>query len=66
MNNDPDIIRWSQLKRFLIHTVGWMAVYAFFAWVGDFTRYSEASTTTHIVILVGLSVFMAYFTTRKD
>ncbi len=23
MKNDPDIIRWSQLKRILIHFLGW-------------------------------------------
>jgi len=26
MKNDPDIIRWSQLKRILIHFLGWTFV----------------------------------------
>ena len=30
MKNDPDIIRWSQLKRILIHFFGWAFVYFIF------------------------------------
>tara|TARA_B100000989_G_scaffold296997_1_gene281539 strand:+ start:474 stop:674 length:201 start_codon:yes stop_codon:yes gene_type:complete len=66
MTKDPDIIRWSQLKRFLIHVVGWLVIYGVCGWLIDITQYSEASTTSHIVILVGLSLLMAYLTTRKD
>ena len=62
MKNDPDIIRLSQIKRFLKHTFGWMAIYAFFGWLIDATQYSEQSTTTHIMMLVGLSVLMAFVT----
>lgn len=62
MNDDPDIIRWSQIKRFLIHVFGWMVTYAFFGWLGDVTRYSETSTTENIIILFVLSVFMAFIT----
>ncbi len=66
MNDDPDIIRWSQIKRFLKHTVCWFIGYGLIGWIGDFTRYSEASTTSHIVILIGLSLFMAVLTTQKN
>ena len=66
MNNDPDIIRWSQLKRFLKHTVGWIIVYGLIGLVTDVTQYSEGSTTAHILILVGLSLFMAALTTQKN
>ena len=62
MNDDPDIIRWSQLKRFLIHVVGWMVVYGVGGWLIDVTQYSEHSTTSHFVVLVALSVFMAFIT----
>jgi len=30
MENDPDIIRWSQLKKVLIHFLGWSFVYFIF------------------------------------
>jgi len=32
MKNDPDIIRWSQLKRILIHFLSWSFVYFIFGW----------------------------------
>ena len=32
MKNDPDIIRWSQLKLILIHFLGWAFVYFIFGW----------------------------------
>ena len=35
MSNDPDIIRWSQIKRFLKHTIAWMAVYGIGGWLID-------------------------------
>ena len=57
MNNDPDIIRWSQIKRFLKHTIAWMAVYGIGGWLTDVTQYSEHSTTSHFIVLVALSVF---------
>ena len=66
MNNDPDIIRWSQLKRFLRNTLGWMAVYGIFGWLADVTKYSDQSDLTHFVLLVVLSVFMTFVTWRKD
>ena len=50
MTKDPDIIRWSQLKRFSIHVVGWLVIYGVCGWLIDITQYSEASTTSHIVI----------------
>mgnify|MGYP001216566927 FL=1 len=37
MNNDPDIIRWSQIKRALIHFLGWAFVYFIFGWLMDLT-----------------------------
>ena len=51
-------------KRFLIHTFGWMVTYAAIGWLIDISNKSEASTTTHIVILVVLSVLMALITYR--
>ena len=59
MKNDPDVVRWSQIKSFLIRFLGWMFVYALFGWLGDFTRYSDQSNMTHFIILVALSLFMA-------
>ena len=32
MENDPDIIRWSQLKKVLIHFLGWAFVYFICGW----------------------------------
>ena len=66
MNNDPDIIRWSQIKRFLKHTIAWMAVYGIGGWLTDVTQYSEYSTTSHFIVLVALSVFMAFFTMERN
>lgn len=62
MENDPDIIRWSQLKRFARNTLGWMAVYGIFGWLGDVTQYSDHSNLTHFFLLVALSVFMTLVT----
>ena len=33
MKDDPDIIRWSQLKNFAINVAGWMLVYGIFGWL---------------------------------
>ena len=66
MNNDPDIIRWSQIKRFLKHTFAWIAVYGIGGWLIDVTRYSEQSTTSHFIILVALSVLMAFVTMQRN
>ena len=66
MKNDPDIIRWSQLKRFLKHTCGWIVVYGIIGLIVDVTKYSDQSTTTHIIILVALSIFMAFVTMPRD
>ena len=66
MNNDPDIIRWSQIKRFLKHTIAWMAVYGIGGWLTDVTQYSEHSTTSHFIVLVALSVFMAFVTMQRN
>jgi len=65
MKNDPDIIRWSQLKRFVRNTLGWMAVYGIFGWLGDVTRYSDQSNLTHFFLLVALSVFMTLVTWKN-
>ena len=59
MNNDPDIIRWSQIKRFLKHTFAWMAVYGIGGWLIDVTQYSEHSTTSHFIALIIYSVTLA-------
>jgi len=53
MTNDSDIVRWSQIKKFIISTFIWMFVFGFFGWVADVTQYSNNSTTAHIVIWVG-------------
>ena len=37
MKNDPDIIRWSQLKNVLIHFLGWSFVYFMFGWGAGLT-----------------------------
>ncbi len=37
MKNDPDIIRWLQLKRILIHFLSWSFVYFIFGWGFGFT-----------------------------
>ena len=66
MKNDPDIIRWSQLKRFARNTLGWMAVYGIFGWLGDVTQYRDQSNLTHFLLLVALSVFMTLVTWSKD
>ena len=55
MENDPDIIRWSQLKRFARNTLGWMAVYGIFGWLGDVTQYNDHSNLTHF-FFVGSSI----------
>ena len=66
MNDDPDIIRWSQIKRFLKHTLVWMGIYGVGGWMLDITRYSELSTTSHLIALAALSVFMAIATMQKN
>ena len=66
MNNYPDIIRWSQLKRFLKHTFVWMTIYGVGGWLLDITKFSEQSTTSHLMMLVGLSIFMAFLTIQKN
>ena len=66
MNNDPDIIRWSQIKRFFKHTFARMAVYDIGGSLIDVTRYSEQSTTSHFIILVALSVLMAFVTMQRN
>ena len=60
MENDPDIVRWSQIKKFIISFFIWMGVFGFFGWLADITQHSNNSTTSHIVIWVGLSVLMAF------
>ena len=60
MTNDSDIVRWSQIKKFIISFFIWMGVFGAFGWLGDVTQYSNNSTTVHIVIWVGLSVLMAF------
>ena len=62
MTNDSDIVRWSQIKKFIISFFIWMFVFGFFGWVADVTQYSNNSTTAHIVIWVGLSALMAFIT----
>ena len=42
MKNDPDVVRWSQIKNFLIRFLGWMFVYGLIGWLGDFTRWEKA------------------------
>ena len=62
MTNDSDIVRWSQIKKFIISFFIWMGVFGVFGWVADVTQYSNNSTTAHIVIWVGLSALMAFIT----
>ncbi len=62
---DPDLIRWSQLKRFSIRFVAWLIIYSLIGWLSDIPNKSEASTTTHIIILIFLSAFMALLI-KKD
>ncbi len=66
MKNDPDIIRLSQIKRFLKHTCGWIVLYGIIGLIVDVTKYSDHSTTTHIIVLVALSIFMAFVTMPRD
>ena len=66
MNNDPDIIRWSQLKRFFKHTLAWIAVYGIGGWLIDITEFSDHSPTSHFIMLVALSAFMAFVTIQKN
>ena len=37
MENDSNIIRWSQLKKILIHFLGWSFVYFMFGWSAGLT-----------------------------
>ena len=62
MENDPDIVRWSKIKKFIISFFIWMGVFGAFGWLGDVTQYSNNSTTAHIVIWVELSALMAFIT----
>lgn len=64
MENDPDIIRWSQLKRFLKHTFAWMGIYGVIGWLIDINQYADNSFASMMLWLVGLSLFMAYVTTK--
>ena len=66
MKNDPDIVRWSQIKRFLKHTLFWMVVYGGAAWLFDMTRYSDHSALANFLMLLALSVFMAIMTIQKN
>lgn len=63
MKDDPDIIRWSQLKSFAINVLGWMLVYGIIGWLGDIG--SQHSTLNRLLVLFGISVFMA-FVIRRD
>ena len=60
MTNDSDIVRWSQIKKFIISTFIWMGVFGAFGWLSDITQHSNNSTISHIVIWVGLSALMAF------
>ena len=62
VKNDPDIIRWSTLKTWGKHFVGWFIVYGLGGWLLDVTRYSDHSTFANFLMLVALSVFMAFVT----
>ena len=62
MTDDSDIVRWSQIKKFIISFFIWMGVFGFFGWLADITQHSNNSTTSHIVIWVGLSALMAFIT----
>ena len=53
------------MKEFVVHFFGWVIVYGLFGWLLDVTRYSEQSTLMHLMILFGLSAFMALLTTEK-
>ena len=53
------------MKKFIIHFLGWIIVYGFFGWVIDVTRFSDQTTTSHILILVAISIFMAFVTMGK-
>tara|TARA_X000000950_G_C13364670_1_gene437869 strand:- start:334 stop:504 length:171 start_codon:yes stop_codon:yes gene_type:complete len=53
------------MKKFIIHFLGWIIVYGFFGWAIDVTRFSEQTTTSHILILVAISIFMAFVTMGK-
>ena len=45
MNNDPDIIRWSQIKRALLHFLGWAFVYLIIGWgTGMVNKVYETNT----------------------
>lgn len=63
MKDDPDIIRWSQLKNFAINVAGWMLVYGIFGWLADIG--DQHSTLNRLLVLFGISVFMA-FVVRRD
>ena len=66
MKNDPDIIRWSQIKKFLKHTLFWMAVYGGAAWLFDMTEYNDHSSLANFLMLLALSIFMAFVTMEKS
>lgn len=62
MKKDPDIVRWSQIKRYLIHFFWWFVVLGFFGWVLDVNRFNDNSLTSTFLLLTGLTIFMAFIT----
>ena len=63
--NDPDIIRWSTLKSWGKHFIGWFVVYGLGGWLLDFNKYNDNSLLTSFLLLTGLSIFMAFVTWKS-
>ena len=63
--NDPDIVRWSQIKRFLIHWFWWTVVYGVAGWLGDLTLYTDYETWVYFAFLFGFSALMTPITLQK-
>lgn len=65
MKDDPDIIRWSTLKSFGKHFLGWFIFYGVAGWLFDVMEYADRSNLSIFLMLSALSFFMAFVTWEK-
>ena len=62
--NDPDIIRWSTLKRFALNTLGWFVFIGVVDWGTNMS--GDLSTTGTVLWWLGFSIFLGWVTDKSN
>jgi len=62
--NDPDIIRWSTLKRFALTTLGWFVFIGVVGWGTNMN--GDLSTTETVLGWLGFSIFLGWVTDKSN